>query len=402
VIDGVSVGVQMSGCNSTANRILGNYIGMGPAGVRSTGVDLGMYFIGGRQNVVGGTDLGSVNTIAGAEHGIYMGNGTGAGNRIEGNLFGTDPTGTTILPEGWAIVLQGNVPPQIIGGTRPFAGNFIVGGTGSWWGDGVYIETPQRGTLVSHNTFGGTPARPNLGLGSGVVCINSSPRVADNRFTQCGNGLFARGPRAQPVAVRNVFVRCGRAVRIEEDAAPNLGSLANTRASDDGGNRFDPRDRYHIVNHGARTIMAQGNDFGTTDAAQIGAKIIDQDDRPTYGPVQVLPLLTSGTTGDVVAASRQALSLSATCAPAGASRVEIGLTSSAPAAVSVELLNVAGRHIRWLARERAVEAGLTRLLWDARDDAGLIAPAGAYLVRASARSVGGAQAQTLTTATLAR
>jgi hypothetical protein len=191
-------------------------------------------------------------------------------------------------------------------------------------------------------------------------------------------------------------------VRIEEDAAPNLGSLANTRTSDDGANRFDPRDRYHIVNHGARTIMAQGNDFGTTDAAQIGAKIIDQDDRPTYGPVQVLPLLTSGTTGDVVAASRQALSLSATCAPAGASRVEIGLTSSAPAAVSVELLNVAGRHIRWLARERAVEAGLTRLLWDARDDAGLIAPAGAYLVRASARSVGGAQAQTLTTATLAR
>jgi len=392
----VSVGIFVSGCDSTRNRILGNFVGLDPTGAAGMGTNWGIYFSGGRENVVGGSLLGSANVVSGNDQGVCFAEGAGLGNRIEGNLFGTDPTGTVLIPQNWGITLLGRVPAQII------AGNAFAGGGASGWGDGIYLDGAARGTLIRHNAFGSTPARPYLGLGSGVVCINASPRVADNRFTQCGNGLFTRGRRAQPVAVRNSFVRCGRAVRIEDDAAPNLGDLAGARASDDGGNRFDPRDRYHIVNHGTRTIMAQGNDFGTTDAAQIGAKIIDQADRPTYGPVQFLPLLGSGIAGERLVTSGEVLSLSGTCAPVPGGGAEIALTSSQPAALSVELLNVAGRHIRWLARERSVDAGLTRLLWDARDDSGLVAPAGTYLIRGGARSAGGAQAQTLTTVMLGR
>ena len=62
---------------------------------------------------------------------------------------------------------------------------------------------------------------------------------------------------------------------------------------------------------------------------------------------------------------------------------------SAPASVSAEVRNIAGRVIRGLLAGRDVAAGTQTLLWDARTDSGVKAPAGTYLLQLTARTADG-------------
>jgi hypothetical protein len=74
---------------------------------------------------------------------------------------------------------------------------------------------------------------------------------------------------------------------------------------------------------------------------------------------------------------------------------EVIVTLSAEATVSAEIVNLAGRPVRRLCADRACEQGSTTLLWDRRSDAGTRVPTGQYLVRITARTAGGSQAQAL-------
>lgn len=71
-----------------------------------------------------------------------------------------------------------------------------------------------------------------------------------------------------------------------------------------------------------------------------------------------------------------------------AAAVQISYTLSAPATVSVDVLNLAGRPVRVLPAAQQ-EAGLATTLWDGRGTNGAKVPAGAYLVRITARSAEG-------------
>ncbi|MBM3471726.1 MAG: hypothetical protein FJX75_00470 [Armatimonadetes bacterium] len=62
---------------------------------------------------------------------------------------------------------------------------------------------------------------------------------------------------------------------------------------------------------------------------------------------------------------------------------------STPAAVSAEVRNIAGRVVRGLIAGRNAAKGLQTLTWDARSDAGVKAPAGAYLLVLTARTADG-------------
>jgi hypothetical protein len=90
-------------------------------------------------------------------------------------------------------------------------------------------------------------------------------------------------------------------------------------------------------------------------------------------------------------AAAQVTSLSAAATGAGA---QIAFTLSAPATVTAEVLNAAGRPVTSLAPKACAPGGNT-LLWDGRAVSGLPAPGGLYLIRLTARDEQGGETHAL-------
>lgn len=80
--------------------------------------------------------------------------------------------------------------------------------------------------------------------------------------------------------------------------------------------------------------------------------------------------------------------LSASASDAGA---QIVFALSAPAAVDIEVLNIAGITVRRLVEGRQQAAGTQQVTWDGRNQSGSPVPAGRYIVRLTARSDSGQQ-----------
>ncbi len=97
-----------------------------------------------------------------------------------------------------------------------------------------------------------------------------------------------------------------------------------------------------------------------------------------------------------------ALVVSAAQARQSGGRVAVSFVLSQPAKVTVEVLNIAGRVVRRLAADRAMEAGVAELGWDLRADNGAPVPAGRYLVRIRALGEGGQQVVAVTQVTVRR
>ncbi|MCD6361427.1 MAG: hypothetical protein J7M38_11275 [Armatimonadetes bacterium] len=88
--------------------------------------------------------------------------------------------------------------------------------------------------------------------------------------------------------------------------------------------------------------------------------------------------------------------------PTHAGGAQVTFTLSAPAAVSAEVLNIAGRRVATLAGDRQVQAGANTLSWNGCNSGGLRVPAGVYLIRLCARGDNGAQTQTMVPVHLSR
>lgn len=97
-----------------------------------------------------------------------------------------------------------------------------------------------------------------------------------------------------------------------------------------------------------------------------------------------------------------ALTIGALSAETAGGRAQIVYTLSADATVDVEVLNIAGITVRRLVGERAQTAGPQQLTWDGRNNAGSAVPAGAYLVRITARSESGQQVSAVRSLQLGR
>src|SRR5439155_1210568 len=90
-------------------------------------------------NTLGGTAAGAGNLISGnSGYGIALTN-TASGNLLQGNLIGTDQTGTLALPNTGAGIELDGASNNTIGGTVAGAGNLISANGG----DGI-----QFGALV--------------------------------------------------------------------------------------------------------------------------------------------------------------------------------------------------------------------------------------------------------------
>lgn len=387
VFGGTHLGVLLQGNHQAT--IKGNYFGLGPNGSRSipvTGYCISLSS-GSTEAQVGGSSNAARNIFAtdGGGLGIKIQNAGTQGNRIQGNLFGSNAAGTRQRPLGWAIMVTLDAGRQIIGGTKPAAGNYFTPGPSS----GAITVQSGNGTVVRNNKFGLLKSGKAVPSSYGVEVRFCKAYVHDNLFARTYQGLYVNAPGADARAFRNTFRNCGKAVVVRIDGRCLLGTLGNPSTSDDGGNVFRTSNTWHVWNETANRIRAEGNSFGTTSKAEIEAKIHDRRDDPALGRVDFDPL-----SGGIhpTSAALALTSATAVCTGVGA---EVAYTLSAAADVTVEVLNIAGRIVAVPLRQQAHDPGLQRVLWTGQTLSGTSAPAGKYLVRVTARGEDGEQATAL-------
>jgi len=184
--------------------IQGNYIGTNAAGSAALGDTGGGVFIDGAPNTrLGGTGEGEGNLISAGqqEGGVYISEEvsggvtyTSAGTVVQGNLIGTDATGTVALNQCCGIDVSS--PRVLIGGTEPSARNVISGNTsdGISVGDSVTVQ----GNYIGVDVTGTQP----LGNGVGGIWVSGSGNVIGGAEPGAGNVIAATGPSGTGIIVR--------------------------------------------------------------------------------------------------------------------------------------------------------------------------------------------------------
>ncbi|MGK0189391.1 MAG: hypothetical protein ACI9R3_005208 [Verrucomicrobiales bacterium] len=112
---------------SSETKLQGNYIGTDVTGTVALGNRVGVYLADDSlDNLIGGVEPGAGNVISGNEDLAIQINGSGvARTRVQGNLMGTDKTGTLPLANGSGIEIH-NSSNNIIGGPETGAANTIA------------------------------------------------------------------------------------------------------------------------------------------------------------------------------------------------------------------------------------------------------------------------------------
>ncbi len=161
-----TLGIWLQNIGTDFNEVLGNYVGTDPSGTvalpnERDGIGIGF---GASNNIIGGESAGSQNLISGnGRNGIYIQDEETIGNRVIGNLVGTDINGTSAVPNENDGITISRARENVIGGTTATERN-IISGNGE---DGIQL---QHSTAISNVVIGnyvgtninGNQAIPNL------------------------------------------------------------------------------------------------------------------------------------------------------------------------------------------------------------------------------------------------
>jgi len=392
---GLEVGCLIKDVQYT--QVLGNYFGLAADGQTLLPISLyGIQIEGSREAIIGGSVPDARNVFAGeVETGVRISGSDARDNVIQGNYFGLNAEGTDTRKLQTGVHVRSEAGPQTIGGSVAEEGNYFCAAVPSGAKRGVFFEGAGEGSTVRHNTFGlytdGRRARLlNVGVKIGQVSVD----VTDNTVARCINGIQVSGAAADPRVLRNILRNCGTAVVLLNNSNCRLGNVHTGLG--EGGNRFRGTNSMQIVNGTANRIIAEGNQFHSTVASEIHARIFDFRDNAGAGRVDIDPLMGG------VSPTGAALTVTGLSAAETAAGAQVCFTLSAPAQVQATVRNIAGRPIRTLCQARDCEAGTNTLLWNATSDTGLPAPTGAYLIEITAQAANGSQARALTPVRLNR
>jgi parallel beta-helix repeat protein len=224
----------------TGNTIQGNFIGTDVTGTAALGNhDEGVYLFGTgteTNNTIGGTAPGAGNLISGnGSYGVRMRN---PGNFIQGNLIGTDASGTTALANAEGILIQtgaltassGNlISGNLVSGNR-FNGIDISGSRG-YRVEGNFIGTNRSGTGPLANGASGV-------LLSGAATLNTIGGTAGGAgnviaFNRKGVVIVGSGAAANRVLGNSIFANAGPGIDLGDD-----GVTLNDAAGHSGPNNF--------------------------------------------------------------------------------------------------------------------------------------------------------------------
>ena len=186
-------GLWMSDANTTGNIILGNYIGTDASGSNSVPNPLGGIgiFNNGTGHVIGGTNAGAGNVIAGNGGADIWLAGTNVNNvTVRGNFIGLNAAGTagvTNLADG--IYLLNGASGNLIGGTSTNARNVISGNKQY----GILIAGPGTSSNSVLGNFIGTDFTGTNTVGNGSIGIgittNASANMIGGAVAGAGNLL---------------------------------------------------------------------------------------------------------------------------------------------------------------------------------------------------------------------
>jgi hypothetical protein len=235
VISGnASVGIELFDDTVTGNVIQGNYIGTNATGTAAVGNGTGITLLRTNDTLIGGTVAGAGNLISGnSGDGISL---DGSRNLVQGNLIGTDATGTAKVPNGFrgiemAVDGSNAGSDNTIGGTTPGARNIISGNGGGGNSHGIRLELlgTTSGNLIQGNYIGtditGTVALGNGGAGiqifessvaTHVNTIGGTSAAARNIISgNSGGGIFGGG--------HNILIQ-GNFIGTDVNGTANLGN----------------------------------------------------------------------------------------------------------------------------------------------------------------------------------
>ena len=162
--------------NTTDMTIQGNLIGTDSTGTsQRDGGDYGIYLFNSVNAQVGGIEAGGGNVIGGyTTYGIMVAGAPSAGIVIEGNFVGTDVTGTSDLTDGqYGIAIDNSATGVTIGGILAGAGNTIANNSVN----GVRLTA----TAGTGNAVRGNRIYDNTGIGidAGVVGATANDDESD-------------------------------------------------------------------------------------------------------------------------------------------------------------------------------------------------------------------------------
>ena len=189
-------GVELAGSDNP-NLVQGNRIGTNAAGTTAIANGSSGIKISSPNNLIGGTYPGSGNLISGNNIAINI---SSPGTTIQGNLIGTDVTGTSKIPNGAGIQAL-EVPNTVIGGLTPEARN-VISGNGSTAValsgnasklQGNFIGTDITGNLALGNTHGVLAGRDALIGGNVPEARNVIAGNIQNIMLTLSSGAIVQG-----------------------------------------------------------------------------------------------------------------------------------------------------------------------------------------------------------------
>jgi hypothetical protein len=282
--------------------------------------------------------------------------------------------------------------------------NVISGNTAPAGGGGGGIYCDDTSAIVTNNTISGNSA---AGTNGGAVFISCSTVTLTNNIiasSTSGGGVYLFSGNAPKVRYCDVYSNVGGNYVGVSDQTGKNGNIskdplfANAAKSDfherSKGGRWNPRTNTWVVDTRHSPCIDKGDP----------ASAFDKEPAPNGGRINM------GRYGNTSQASKSKSApgaaggevvLTATAASTGSGLVQITVNLTSAASVQVSVLNLAGREVAVLP-ERELPQGVSSLLWDGRSATGTKAPAGRYLVRVTARTQDGSQAQALAGLSLGR
>lgn len=263
-------GILIGSFTTAATTVQGNRIGTSADGMSKipNGGD-GIHIDLGNNNVIGGSAPGAGNLISGngkVSSGLGRGSGISVGslnNVIQGNLIGTDATGTGPL---------GNLEDGILGGR-----NTTVGGTGAGEGNVIAFNglrgISNNGTIATANSYRGNSIHSNGASGSpftpglGIELGPAGPNANDPGDSDTGANNLQNFPIISSVMAGGGSTNVKGSLNSSASTSFNLDFYRNSSCDPSGNGEGE-----HFIGSTLVTTDASGNaNFDTTFAVSTAA-----------------------------------------------------------------------------------------------------------------------------------